>query len=166
MHMSHSRKRKNYLPACTSVGRRAVSAHKRSWDAFLLPRSVLLRKATDDSHKQTAAQKKTKSLLALSAQMAPGNAQSGVAARRMLGTSSARLPAASDSKADGRTNTGDLRSSTSWFRGFHVRRIIGTWRGNVKWREEKRERREMEREEKGERNWGDNDGGKNGGENG
>ena len=59
-------------------------------------------------------------------------------------------------RPDGQTNTGDLRSSTSWFRGFHVRGIInsfagserensaqgrkpsegprdfGTWRGNVK----------------------------------
>ena len=33
-------------------------------------------------------------------------------------------------KTDGRTNTGDLCSNTSWFRGFYVRRIITSFAGS------------------------------------
>ena len=141
-----------------SVGRRAVGAAswpQRSCAAFLLPRSVLFQTGADDSH-IGLPYKKTKSILVCSAQMAPGNAQSGVAARVVMGTFSPRPPAASDSQVRRGTNTGDLRSSTSWFRGFYVRRIITsfagserkknqrpsatrqmareTWRGTVQWR--------------------------------
>ena len=113
------------------MGRRAVKAAswlQRSCAAFLLLRSVLLRTGADDSH-IGLPYKKTKSILACSAQMAPGNAQNGVAPRVVMGTSSARPPAASDSQARRGTNTGDLRS-TSWWRGFYVRGIINSFAGS------------------------------------
>ena len=82
-------------------GRESSKLAQEILRSIFLPRSILLRRRTDDSHitLRASKEKETKPLLARSAQMVPGDAQGGVAARMVLGTSSARPPAASDSKA-------------------------------------------------------------------